>query len=173
VSELLALAGAVGPVVFLWFIAASVLAVQFVFQDPRFDYRLLIVGVLAPDLVDVIFGGARVLHTLSFSVALMTVIMLATRNRRAVRKRFLPLAIGTFLHLIFDGAFASTNVFWWPFTGWSFGDAALPVVDRGALNIVFEVLGLVGVIFIVKRHGLGEASRRREFLRTGVLQVVE
>lgn len=156
---------------FLWFIAASVLAVQFVFQDPRFDYRLLIIGVLAPDVVDVFFGGARVLHTLSFSVALLTMIMLATRNRRGVRKRVLPLAIGTFLHLIFDGAFANTNVFWWPFAGWSFGDAALPVADRGAVNLVLEVLGLAGVIFIVKRHGLADASKRREFLRTGVLQV--
>jgi len=136
--------------VFLWFIAASVLAVQFVFQDPRFDYRLLIIGVLAPDV---------------------TMIMLATRNRRGVRKRVLPLAIGTFLHLIFDGAFANTNVFWWPFAGWSFGDAALPVADRGAVNLVLEVLGLAGVIFIVKRHGLADASKRREFLRTGVLQV--
>ena len=155
----------------LWFVATAVLTVQFVFQDPRFDYRLLVVGVLLADVVDVFFGGARVLHSLTFSVALMTVIMLATRNRRAVRKRMLPLAIGTFLHLIYDGAFADTDVFWWPFTGWSFDDAPLPVADRGALNIVLEVLGAVGVAWIVKRHGLTDRQRRAEFLRTGELRV--
>jgi membrane-bound metal-dependent hydrolase YbcI (DUF457 family) len=112
-----------------------------------------------------------VLHSLTFSVALMTVIMLATRNRRALRKRVLPLAIGTFLHLIYDGAFANTDVFWWPFTGWSFDDAPLPVADRGALNIVLEILGAIGVLYIVKRHGLADPQRRREFLRTGELRV--
>ena len=155
----------------LWFVAAAVLTVQFVFQDPRFDYRLLVVGVLLADAVDLFFGGARVLHSLAFSVALMTVIMLATRNRRGLRKRVLPLAIGTFLHLIYDGAFADTEVFWWPFTGWSFDDAPLPVADRGALNILLEVLGAVGVAWIVKRHGLTDRQRRGEFLRTGELRV--
>ena len=155
----------------LWFVAAAVLTVQFVFQDPRFDYRLLVVGVLLADAVDLFFGGARVLHSLAFSVALMTVIMLATRNRRGLRKRVLPLAIGTFLHLIYDGAFADTEVFWWPFTGWSFDDAPLPVADRGALNILLEVLGAVGVAWIVKRHGLTDRRRRGEFLRTGELRV--
>lgn len=168
--ELFAVAGSVGPM-FLWFVASAILAVQFVFQDPRFDYRLLVVGVLLADAVDVFLGGARVLHSLTFSVALMTVIMLVTRQRRALRKRVLPLAIGTFLHLIFDGAFADTNVFWWPFTGWSFDDAPLPVADRGALNIVLEILGAVGVVYIVKRHGLADKQRRAEFLRSGTLQV--
>lgn len=156
---------------FLWFVAAAILTVQFVFQDPRFDYRLLVVGVLLADVVDVFFGGARVLHSLTFSVGLMTVIMLATRNRRALRKRALPLAIGTFLHLIYDGAFADTDVFWWPFTGWSFDDAPLPVADRGALNVVLEILGALGILFIVKRHGLTDRQRRVEFLRTGELRV--
>ncbi len=155
----------------LWFVAAAILTVQFVFQDPRFDYRLLIVGVLLADVVDVVFGGARVLHSLTFSVALMTVIMLATRNRRVVRKRVLPLAIGAFLHLIYDGAFANTDVFWWPFTGWSFDDAPLPVADRGLLNVALEVLGAIGILYIVKRHGLTDPQRRRDFLRTGELRV--
>lgn len=156
----------------LWFVATAILTVQFVFQDPRFDYRLLVVGVLLADVVDVFFGGARVLHSLTFSVALMTVIMLTTRNRRAVRKRLLPLAIGTFLHLIYDGAFADTDVFWWPFTGWSFDDAPLPVADRGALNIALEILGAIGVAWIVKRHGLTDRQRREAFLRTGELRVL-
>jgi len=155
--------------VVLWFVASAVLAVKFVFNDPRFDYRLLVVGVLLPDAVDVIFGGARVLHTLAFSVALMSAIMLATRRGSVMRRRTLPLAIGTFLHLVFDAAFANTDVFWWPFTGTSFGDAQLPVADRGAVNVVLEILGLLGVVWIVRRHGLRDAEARRRFWKTGEL----
>lgn len=153
----------------LWFVASAVLAVKFVFNDPRFDYRLLIVGVLVPDVVDVAFGGARVFHTLTFSVALLALIMLATRRGSSRRRRVLPLAIGTFLHLVFDAAFANTDVFWWPFTGTSFGEARLPVAERGAVNVVLEIIGLLGVVWIVRRHGLGTSDGRRRFLATGEL----
>lgn len=159
--------------VVLWFVATSVLAVRYVFRDPRFDYRLLIVGVLLPDAVDAVFGGARVFHTVSASVALMTLIMVVTRRGSALRRRSLPLAIGTFMHLVFDGAFANTDVFWWPFTGTSFGGARLPVAERGVLNVALEVLGAVGLAWIVRRHGLRNRDARRRFLSTGELVEVD
>ena len=155
--------------VILWFVASAVLTVKFVFNDLRFDYRLLVVGVLLPDVVDIGFGGARVLHTLAFSVGLMTLIMFVTRRGSSLRRRTLPLAIGTFLHLVFDGAFANTDVFWWPVTGASFGDARLPVAERGVLNLGLEILGLLGILWIVRRHGLGSRSARRRFWSTGEL----
>ena len=161
-----------GSLVFFWFIATAVLSVRYVFQDPKFDYRFLIVGALIPDVVDVFFGGARVLHTLVFSVALLVVVMLLTRAKRAMRRQYLPLAIGTFIHLVFDGAFTKTKVFWWPFGGFSFDGASLPVADRMTLNILLEVVGLVLVIRLARQHGLGEAGRRREFFRTGVLSPI-
>lgn len=155
--------------VFLWFVASAVLTVKFVFTDPRFDYRLLVVGVLLPDAVDVGFGGARILHTLVFSVGLMALIMVVTRRGSARRRRTLPLAIGTFLHLVFDAAFANTSVFWWPFAGTSFDAARLPVAERGVLNAGLEVIGLAGVVWIVRRHGLDGRDARRRFLSTGEL----
>ncbi|MFM7093808.1 MAG: hypothetical protein ACKOYL_04515 [Actinomycetota bacterium] len=154
---------------FLWFVATSVLAVRYVFRDPRFDYRLLIVGALLPDAVDVVFGGARVLHTLTASVALLTLIMVVTKRGSARRRRLLPFAIGFFMHLVFDGAFANTDVFWWPFTGSSFGGARLPVAERGLVNVVLELAGVVGIAWIVRRHGLTNGSARREFVATGKL----
>ena len=160
---------AVVGVVILWFIATSVLAVRFVFRDPRFDYRLLIVGALVPDLVDVWFGGARLFHTLVFSVALMVGIMAFTRRGSARRRRVLPLAIGTFLHLVFDGAFANTKVFWWPFGGTSFDGARLPVAERGWINLVFELLGLVGIIWLMRVNGLDDRARRARFMAEGEL----
>src|SRR5262245_16240084 len=124
---------------FLWFIGTAVVTVWLVFRDPRFDYRLLIVGAVLPLLVDALTGGAWVLHSLAFSVVLLVVIMLATRGRRQLRRTLLGLPLGTLLHLVFDGAWADTNVFWWPFSGASFGDSDLPETGRGWWNVVLEV----------------------------------
>ena len=90
--------------VFFWFIGTAVVTVWFVFRDPRFDYRLLIVGSVLPAVVDALFGGARVLHSLMFSVVLLAVLMLATPRGTPIRRTLLALPIGTLLHLVFTGA---------------------------------------------------------------------
>ena len=59
---------------FLWFIGTAVIAVWYVFRDDRFDYRLLVVGALLPEL-DALFGGMRWMHSLAFSVALLIGVM--------------------------------------------------------------------------------------------------
>ncbi len=115
---------------FFWFIGTAIMTVGLVFRDPRFDYRLLIVGSVVP-IGDGLFGGARALHSLTVSVLLLAVLMLATSGRKPIRKMLLGLPIGMILHLVFDGAWNNTEVFWWPFFGWSFGGSPLPVVDRG------------------------------------------
>ncbi len=157
-----------GGAVFLWFIGTAVVAVWYVFRDPRFDYRLLIVGALLPEL-DGLAGGMRWMHSLSFSVAVLAVVMVASAGRKPRRKLLLGLAIGTFLHLVFDGAWATTDVFWWPFTGASIGDHSLPSVQRGWWNVLLEAVGLVIVLWAWRRAGLAGASRRRSAVRTGRL----
>ena len=67
----------------LWFIGGSLVIAWLVFHDPAIDYRVLLLGVLLPDVVDGLVGGARVLHSVVFSVALLVVVMLATIGRRA------------------------------------------------------------------------------------------
>ena len=67
---------------FLWFIGTAVITVWYVFRDPRFDYRLLIVGSLLPEL-DALAGGMRWMHSLVFSVALLVVVMVATHRAQA------------------------------------------------------------------------------------------
>ena len=145
------------------------LAVWAVFRDPTFDYRPVILGVLLPDLVDAPFGGARVLHSVTGSVALLALVMALTVGNRARRKRWLGLPIGTFLHLILDGAFANTTVFWWPFTGLGFDDARLPVVERGVVNVALELAGLAVCAFLWHRFRLADPRRRRRFVREGRL----
>ena len=153
---------------FLWFIGTAVIAVWYVFRDERFDYRLLVVGALLPEL-DALFGGMRWMHSLAFSVALLIVVMAASVGRRPRRKLLLGLAIGTFLHLVFDGAWATTDVFWWPFTGAPIGDEPLPSVQRGWWNVPLEAAGLAIVVWAWRRAGLSDAARRRAVLGNGRL----
>lgn len=143
----------------LWFVGLSVLLVWEVFHDPRIDYRLVVAGALLPDVVDGVFGGARVLHSLSFSVALLFSVMVATRGRRGARRRLLAVPIGTFLHLVLDGMWARTHVFWWPFTGWSFEDAPLPSFDRSPwLVVAMEVAGVVALWWFAGRRASDSVS---------------
>jgi hypothetical protein len=153
---------------FLWFVGTAIVAVWFVFRDPRFDYRLLVVGSVLP-LLDALFGGARVMHTLVFSLALLVAVMLLTVNRLRARRLWLGLAIGTLLHLVFDGAWTSTDVFWWPFGGWSFEDARLPEAARGWWNVPLELAGLAILVWVWHTARLADPARRRAVVRTGGL----
>jgi hypothetical protein len=152
----------------LWFVGTSVVTIWFVFRDPRFDYRLLVVGSLLPSAVDAWFGGARVLHSLTFSVVLLVVVMLATRGRRQLRRTLLGLPLGTLLHLVYTGAWAQTEVFWWPFSG-GFDDAPLPEADRGWWNLLLEVAGAALLVWVWRTAQLADPAARERFVRTGQL----
>lgn len=156
---------------FFWFIATAVFAVGYIFRDPRFDYRLLIVGSVLP-LLDGVFGGARALHSITVSIGLLVVLMLATSGRKPIRKMLLGLPIGMFMHLVFDGAWNDTDTFWWPFTGVEFGDAEFPVAARGIWSVLLETLGMAGCVWLLRRNRLGDAERRRGFMSNGQLSAV-
>lgn len=151
-----------------WFVGASLAAVWFVFRDPSFDVRPVVVGALVPEL-DGLFGGARVMHTLAFSLVLLFAVMMATIGRRPARKRWLGLPIGTMLHLVVDGAWAETQVFGWPLGGWGFGDAPLPYVARGWWNVPLELAGIALLVWCWRAGGLSDPARRRDVARTGRL----
>ena len=125
---------------FLWFFGTAILSVWFVFRDDRFDYRLLIVGSILPDAIDIFSGGAWVMHSVLASIAALAIVMIATAGRKPSRRRLLALPIGMFMHLIFDGAFASARLFWWPLAGFSFDDAKLPSATRMGPNVLFEII---------------------------------
>ena len=122
-----------------WFIGTSVAAVWSVFRDPKFAYRWVIVGALVP-----MFSVVTV-------VGVLTAVMLLTIGKKSVRKNFLALTIGLFMHLVFDGAFLNTKMFWWPLAGLSLDGYAIPVIERGFLNIPFEIAG-VGLILWTRKQ---------------------
>ncbi len=152
----------------LWFVGTAIVAVWFVFRDPRFDYRLLIVGSLLP-LLDGITGHAWVLHTLAFSLVLLLVVMVATIGRRPLRKSLLGLPIGLLLHLVFDGAWADADLFWWPLGGGTLADDQLPEAARGWWDIALELVGLAILVWVWRRSDLSDRAGRRRFLADGHL----
>ncbi len=119
--------------------------------------------------MDVWFGGARVLHSLTFSVVLLAVVMIATIGRRDTAphagsgSRWERSCISST-----PGAWADTSAFWWPFSG-GFDDARLPIAARGWWNVPLELAGLLIVVWIVRATRLADPIRRRDAWRTGRL----
>ena len=114
-----------------------------VFRDPKFAYRWVIVGSLIP-----VFSVVTVVGVLT-AVMLLTIGRNATK--KAARKNFLALTIGLFMHLVFDGAFLDTKMFWWPLAGLTIDGYAIPFVERGFLNIPFEIVGVALIMWTKKQ----------------------
>jgi hypothetical protein len=153
-----------------WFVGMAAGAVWYVFRDPRFDYRALVLGALLPDLIDLPGGQARWAHSITFAVGVLVVVMLATFGRRPIRRSLLGLPIGVLLHLVFDGIWSSTAVFWWPFAG-SWGDVRVPSLERGWWNVPLEVIGVVVLVWMYRRFALSRPEARHTLVRTGRLSV--
>lgn len=155
--------------VLLWFAGMSVLGVVTIFQSSGIDYRFVMAGAVLP-VLEGLLGHPWVLHTLAGDVAVLAVVMLVTRRHRLVRRRLLGLPIGLFAHLVLDGAWTRSRLFWWPFLGRSFDDRQVPELTRPALGIALEVAGIAALVWGWRRFGLADADRRRRFLRTGRLE---
>lgn len=154
---------------FLWFVGCAWAIVWNVFRDPGIDYRVLAVGAVLPDVVDLI-DRHRVAHSVTVSVATLMLLMLGTIGRKAQRKRLLMLPIGMLLHLVVDGAFSSTRTFWWPASGLGVVRGRIPTLERPwGLNIAFELIGALILRWFWQRFELADRVKRSAFVSTGRL----
>jgi membrane-bound metal-dependent hydrolase YbcI (DUF457 family) len=153
----------------LWFAGLSWLAVWRIFRSPTLDYRLVVLGALVP-LIDLLLGHPSVLHTLLGPVVVFAVVALGTRRRRLASRRWVGVAIGLFLHLVLDGAWADTDLFWWPVSGAELAVLDVPEASWPTLGrVAAAVAGAVTLVGLWVRLGLADAERRTLFLRTGHL----
>jgi hypothetical protein len=156
-----------------WLAFGAIFGVWNVFQSSGLDFRLVALGALLPELIDAPFRGQSYAHTLLGAVLVLTVTMLATtgRGRRLRRRRALSLSIGWFAGLVLAGSWTHKEVFWWPAFGVDRPDA--PLLAPAPVLAVEELLGLAAAWWTWARFGLRDPDRRRTFLRTGRLAIVE
>ena len=154
----------------LWFAGLAVVIVWQVFRDTAVDYRLVMAGALAPDLVDLATPGKGVAHSLLAGAAVLVVVMVLTRGRRRLRRRALAFPVGMMLHLLLDAAWVEPRLFWWPALGGSL-EADTPLsLNRPAVVLgLQEVAGSMALWWWWRRFRLYEPDRRRSFIRTGRL----
>ena len=171
-----------------WHLGGTVALVRYAFRDPNMDLRMLLVGAVLPDVIDKPLGRVFMVggyengqlwgHTLLFSGALMTVILLATARSSPRRRLWFPLAVGTLFHLLLDAMFTKAETFWWPFLGAEFTDAPTGnLVDSVYANltnpwvVAMEIVGFIYLAWLWRRAQLADSEYRDLFLRSGRLTV--
>ena len=155
----------------IWFAVMSVLLVAVVFKSPGVDYRTVMVGAVLP-IAEGFTGGPKLLHSIVGAVAVLGVVVLATRNRRLLRRRLLGIPIGMMAHLVLDGAFLTARVFWWPVIGGgSFTSGQIPEWSHLRVSLVLELVGVAVGWWAWRWFGLDDPDRRHRFFTDGRLDV--
>lgn len=157
-----------GSIVLLWYLVLSVVGVWAVFDSPALDYRLVMVGAVVP-VAEIVLGRPGPLHSLVTAVAVLCLIMLTTRGRRLLRRRLLGVPIGLFSYLVLSGAWADTEAFWWPVTGFALSGAEPPELARGGISLLLEIVAVGVALWWVPRVGLDDPAHRGTFRSTGQL----
>lgn len=152
----------------LWYVVTAVVGVWAVFDSPALDYRFVMLGAVLP-VTGIVLGRPGPLHSLVTAVVVLCVVMLATRQRRLVRRRWLGIPIGLLAYLVFSGTWADTDAFWWPLAGTELSDAQSPELARLGLSLVLEVVAVGVGLWWCRRVGLDEPGNRADFVRTGRL----
>lgn len=165
----------------LYHVAGALLLFRYIFRDPKVDVRFLVLGALLPNLIDKplgtifapdFFGADRLVgHSLLFATLLMVVTLLATRRGRR-RRALMAVAIGSFLHLVLDGMWTSTETFLWPLFGTNFEPGMQPFWSAELftpLAIVQELGAALYLWYLWKRTNLADPNVRQEFRATGRL----
>lgn len=152
----------------IWFAVMSVLMVAIVFRSAGLDYRTVILGSVLP-VGEAAFGGPRVLHSVVGAVAVLTLVMLATPRRRLIRRSLLGIPIGLMCHLVLDGSFTSTAIFWWPIPDTAFADGQVPELDHLWASLALEITGVAIGLWAWGQLRLADPAVRRRFLEQGRL----
>lgn len=154
----------------IWFAATAVVLVAVVFKSPAIDYRTVVLGALLP-LLEAVLGGPRLLHSVVGAVAVLVVVVLATQRRRLVRRRLLGVPIGLMCHLVLDGSFTRTDVFWWPVSGLDFATGQIPELSHLGVSLVLELVGIGVAVWAWRLFGLADPAARRRFVDDGRLDL--
>jgi hypothetical protein len=169
-----------------WHVGATIALARYAFRDDRMDLRMLALGAILPDLIDtpigLVFydrlGSVRLVsHGLIIAATIMVVVVLATRRGRP-RKRWMPLAIGIFFHILLDALWLDPETLWWPLLGWGFSPAGPETVSAYLESLarnwwvwLGELAGLAYLAYLGRAADLRDGDKRSIFWRTGRVDV--
>lgn len=167
-----------------WHMGVAAAIVYVTLGRARIDYRWILVGAVAPDIVDgalsltVYEGGSGrgVAHSILAVVVVAVGVLLLARG--TTRLSLFGLAVGWLLHLVGDGMWGSPETFLWPAFGTEFSSSPVepyswdlftrPLSHLGTWG--GEVLGLVVLVYLAAAFELGDKDRRARFLQDGRLR---
>lgn len=168
----------------LWHLGIGAVLVYVTLGRRRIDYRYILIGAVAPDVVDgslrhvIDYAGAGrgLAHTLVSFMVLAVVIVTALRGE--TRLSVFGLAVGWLTHIVLDGMWQAPKTFLWPAFGFTFDGApeepyslALLTDPAGHLWLwAGELVGLAALGWLWVAHRMGEDDRLRLFLKDGYLR---
>ena len=143
------------------------------------DYRFILLGSLLPDIIDkpmwlftynLGWAGRGYAHTFLFSFLLLIGgLILATRWNKMW---LITIAVGCFIHLLFDQMWLNPTALWWPLLGPILREAPsgwLLSLTEGLMSnpyvYISETVGFIITCYIALR--LMISGRVRHFLKTG------
>jgi LexA-binding, inner membrane-associated putative hydrolase len=150
----------------------------------RIDYRFVLIGAVAPDIVDALLGVTvfdgpsekRIGHSLLSVIVIAVAIVVAFDGER--RLAVFGVAVGWLLHLVGDGMWNAPRTFLWPAFGTEFARApGTPIFERPFGDPMDnlgtwgkELFGLAVLLWFWVAFRLGSDGRFRLFLRDGYLR---
>jgi hypothetical protein len=167
---------------FFWYLGAGAALLLLTLGPRRIDYRLALLGLVAP-LIDIpirlVFyrhthlGIHLYAHTFAFALVLALAVQFGLRGARA--RRWFVIPMGIVVNLLLTGMLGDPVGLFWPLLGTHFtklpAGASLigQILPLSGAGIVKEVLGLGVLIYIAFAFGLDKPGPRREFLTKGTL----
>ncbi|MDQ4028642.1 MAG: metal-dependent hydrolase [Actinomycetota bacterium] len=167
-----------------WYMGLAALVVYVTLGRRRIDYRFVLIGAVAPDVVDALLGVTvfdgpsekRIGHSLLSVIVIAVAIVLTFDGER--RLAVFGVAVGWLLHLVGDGMWNAPRTFLWPAFGTEFARApgtpisghpfADPMDNLGTWGK--ELFGLAVLLWFWVAFRLGSDGRFRLFLRDGYLR---
>ena len=110
----------------LWHVAGAIFLFRWIFRDPKVDLRLLVLGAVIPDAIDLAAGvflgepnRQRWGHTLIVpTIAAIAILLTNRRGRR--RRQLMTVVVAWLFHLVLDGVWVREETFLWPLFGLDF-----------------------------------------------------
>lgn len=168
---------------FFWYLGVGSALLLVTLGPRRVDYRLALVGLVLPVLVDVALrltverhtrlGVHLFAHTFAFAVVLALAIMVVLRGATARRWFVIPMAV--VVNLLLAGMLGDPVGLFWPLLGTHFTNLPAGAGLAGAIlplsgwAVIREMIGVASLAYAAVAFQLGRPGPRREFLRTGAL----